>query len=186
MLISGANGGLGRLALQLLQPWGCRITAICGHGQRQTGLDLGAEAAVERGPGCIESLPADFDVVLNFGELGRRCGACVAPRYAAMGQATTVHPLLGNFDRLGWLRGAWASRREWKAGCAPVVASRAPQARYAWTVFKPDREALDALAEGIRAGKLALPVGVAVPFDQASAAFDHVSAGRTGKAVLLP
>ena len=70
----------------------------------------------------------------------------------AMGQATTVHPLLANFDRLGWLGGAWASRRD-RSRVRAVVASRAPKASYAWTIFKPDRDALAALAEGVRAAK---------------------------------
>ncbi|RZT97796.1 alcohol dehydrogenase catalytic domain-containing protein [Rivibacter subsaxonicus] len=185
VLINGANGGLGRLAMQVLLPWGSRITAICGKGQRRAGLELGAEVAVEHGPTCIPSLPADFDVVLNFANwdddalLASRLG----PR--AMGQATTVHPLLTNFDRLGWLGGAWASRRD-RSRIRAIVASRAPQARYAWTIFKPDREALEALAEGVRARRLSLLVGVAVPFDNAIAAFDHVSAGKPGRAVLLP
>ena len=103
----------------------------------------------------------------------------------AMGHATTVHPLLANFDRLGWLGGACASRRD-RNQVRAVVASRAPKASYAWTIFKPDRDALDALAEGVRARRLALPIGIAVPFDNAIAAFDHVSAGQPGRAVLLP
>jgi len=102
-----------------------------------------------------------------------------------MGQATTVHPLLANFDRLGWLGGAWASRRE-RNRVGAIVASRAPKARYAWTIFKPDRDALEALAEGVRARKFALPVGIAVPFASAFTAFEHVSAGQPGRAVLLP
>jgi hypothetical protein len=53
-------------------------------------------------------------------------------------------------------------------------------------VFKPDRDALEALAQGIRARKFALPIGIAVPFDNAITAFDHVSAGQPGRAVLLP
>ncbi|RZL89558.1 MAG: zinc-binding alcohol dehydrogenase [Variovorax sp.] len=184
VLINGATGGLGRLAMQLLHHWGSEITAICGRGQRQTGLGLGAQVAVEHGPACIESLPSDFDVVLNFANwdddahLASRLGA------GAMGQATTVHPLLANFDRLGWLGGAWASRRDWNQVRA-IVASRAPNASYAWTIFKPDRDALEALAEGVRARGLALPIGIAVPFDNAIAAFDHVSAGQPGRAVLV-
>jgi NADPH:quinone reductase-like Zn-dependent oxidoreductase len=185
VLINGATGGLGRLAMQVLQPWGCEITAICGRGQRQAGLDLGAKVAVEHGPGSIASLPADVDAVLNFanwddeGLLASRLG----PR--AMGHATAVHPLLANFDRLGWLGGAWASHRDHQR-VRTIVASRAPKARYGWTIFKPDAQALDALADGVRAGRFVLPVGVAVPFDNADAAFNHVSAGRTGRAVLLP
>lgn len=185
VLIHGANGGLGRLAMQVLRPWGSEITAICARGQRQAALDLGAKVAVEHGPSCIESLHSDFDVVLNFANwdddalLASRLG----PR--AMGHATTVHPLLANFDRLGWVGGAWASRRDWNQVRA-IVASRTPKASYAWTIFKPDREALEALAEGVRARRFALPIGIAVPFDNAIAAFDHVSAGLPGRAVLLP
>ena len=185
VLINGASGGLGRLAMQVLRHWGSEITAICGRGQRQAGLDIGAEVAVEHGPACIQSLPADFDVVLNFANwdddalLASRLGA------QAMGHATTVHPLLANFDRLGWMGGAWASRRD-RNRIRAIVASRAPKASYAWTLFKPDREALEALAEGVRARRLALPIGSAMPFDNAIAAFDHVSAGQPGRAVLLP
>lgn len=185
ILIHGANGGLGRLAMQLLHHRGSEITAICGKGQRQACLDLGAVVAIEYGPGRIESLPAEFDVVLNFANWDD--DALLASRLGpqALGQATTVHPLLANFDRLGWLGGAWASHRD-RTRIRAIVASRAPKARYAWTIFKPDQEALKALAEGVRARSLALPIGVAVPFDDAVAAFDHVSAGRPGRAVLLP
>lgn len=102
-----------------------------------------------------------------------------------MGHATTVHPLLANFDRLGWLGGAWASHRD-RSRIRAIVASRAPKARYAWTIFKPDPEALKALAEGVRVRSLVLPIGITVPFNNAVAAFDHVSAGRPGRAVLLP
>lgn len=184
VLINGANGGLGRLAMQVLRHWGSEITAICGKGQRQAGLDLGAKVAVEHGPGCIESLPSDFDAVLNFANwddealLASRLGA------RAMGHATTVHPLLANFDQRGWLSGALACRRD-RGRVRAIVASRAPKASYSWTIFKPDREALDALAEGVRARRLALPIGITRSFDNALAAFDHVSGGKPGRAVLL-
>jgi D-arabinose 1-dehydrogenase-like Zn-dependent alcohol dehydrogenase len=184
VLINGANGGLGGLAMQVLHHWGSEITAICGKGQHQISVDLGARVAVEHGPGCIESLPSDFDAVLNFANwdddalLASRLGA------NALGHATTVHPLLSNFDRLGWLGGAWASRSD-RRRVRAVVASRAPKASYSWTIFKPDREALDALADGVRARRLTLPIGIAKSFDNAIAAFDHVSDGLPGRAVLL-
>lgn len=185
VLVNGANGGLGRLALNLLTSWGSRVTAICAEGTRDDCTALGAELAVERGPGRIESLPADFRVVLNFG--GWDDDPLLASRLGvdATGHATTVHPLLANFDRLGWLGGAVASRRD-RATVRSLVAARAPHARYAWTVFKPDREALDALAESVREHRLSLPIGIAVPFEAASAAFAHVAAARAGRAVLLP
>jgi reticulon-4-interacting protein 1, mitochondrial len=185
VLVNGANGGLGRLALHLLKTWDSRVTAICAQGTREDCVALGAELAVERGPGLIESLPLDYHVVLNFGSWDD--DPLLAPHLGAdaSGHATTVHPLLANFDRFGWLRGALASRRDWTR-VRSLVAKRAPRARYAWTVFKLDREALDALAESVRERGLSLPVGLAVPFQDAAAAFEHVTLGKAGRAVLLP
>lgn len=185
VLINGANGGLGRLAMQLIHPWGCRITAICGKGQCQAALDLGAEMAVERGPACIPSLHTDFDVVLNFANWDDDAPLATRLSTKALGQATTVHPLLSNFDRLAWLGGAWASRQD-RNKVRAIIASRSPKARYAWTIFKPDLEALTLLGESVRARKLSLPVALSVSLDAAGTAFDHVSAGRPGRAVLLP
>jgi NADPH:quinone reductase-like Zn-dependent oxidoreductase len=102
VLINGANGGLGSLALQLLRGWGSPATGICAAGTRADCLALGAETPVERGPGCIASLPDDFDAVLNFG--GWDDDVALASRLGsrASGHATTVHPLLDHFDRFGF------------------------------------------------------------------------------------
>ncbi|HEY2189025.1 MAG TPA: alcohol dehydrogenase catalytic domain-containing protein [Caldimonas sp.] len=185
VLINGANGGLGRLAMHVLREWGCRVTAICATGTRDDCLALGAELAIERSADAIASLPDLFDVVLNFGGWDDEALLASLLKSDALGHATTVHPLLANFDRFGWLRGALASRREWKR-MRSRVAAHAPNARYAWTVFRPDRAALDALAQLVASRPFGLPVGLAVPFEQASAAFEHIVRGRPGRAVLLP
>jgi reticulon-4-interacting protein 1, mitochondrial len=185
VLINGASGGLGRLCLQLLREWGSDTTAVCGPGRGGECLTAGAVHAVERGRTTISSLPANFQVVLNFGSWDD--DAALASRLGpdALGHATTVHPLLALFDRLGWWRGALACRRERRA-MQSAVRSRAPAARYAWTLFKPDRQALDVLEAGVRQGKFSLPVGVCVSLEAASAAFAHVAAARPGRALLAP
>lgn len=86
-----------------------------------------------------------------------------ASRRKALGHATTVHPLLPNFDCLGWWRGALASRLEWKEGRSAVW-KRASGARYSWTLFRPDREALDVLVAGMRERTFSLPVGICASF----------------------
>ena len=93
--------------------------------------------------------------------------------------------VLGNFDKLGWVRGALASARDKKA-VRTAVQQRSPHARYAWTIFKPDPEALAALEIGVRERRLSLPVGLQVPLEKAAAAFAHLAAGKPGRAVLLP
>lgn len=185
VLVHGAAGALGRLALQLLSGWGCHITAICDAGKGDECRSLGARVAVERGPKAIASLPADFDVVLNFASWDDEAALASRLGSSALGHATTVHPLLGHFDRLGWLRGALACKRD-KRAMQSAVQQRSGTARYAWTVFKPVPEALDALASGVRAGRFSLPLGLAVGFEQAGPAFAHVSAGKPGRVVLRP
>jgi NADPH:quinone reductase-like Zn-dependent oxidoreductase len=185
VLVHGAAGALGRLALQLLAGLGARVTAICDIGKADDCLALGAELAVERGPQAIASLPADFDAVLNFASWDDELALASRLGSDALGHATTVHPLLGNFDRLGWVRGALASRRDARAVRSAVL-ERAPRARYAWTVFKPDPEALAALDAGVRERRLSLPVGLRLALEQADAAFAHVAAGKAGRAVLMP
>ncbi|HET7203668.1 MAG TPA: alcohol dehydrogenase catalytic domain-containing protein [Steroidobacteraceae bacterium] len=185
VLVNGASGALGQLSLQVLRAWGVEITAICGRGKGPFCLALGAVRAVERGSESIASLPSHFHVVLNFGSWDDEPALASRLGRDALGHVTTVHPLLANFDRLGWLRGALASRREWRA-LRSDVARRAPRARYGWTLFQPDAEALDVLAAGLRERKFSLEVGLRAPLEDASAAFAHVTMGKAGRAVLLP
>ena len=42
----------------------------------------------------------------------------------------------------------------------------------------PDREALEALAAGLRERRFSLPVGISAPLEDADAAFAHVAAGK--------
>jgi NADPH:quinone reductase-like Zn-dependent oxidoreductase len=185
VLVHGAAGALGRLALQTLAGWGSRVTAICDIGMTDDCRALGAQHAVERGPKAIASLPADFDVVLNFASWDDELALASRLGREALGHATTVHPLLANFDRLGWVRGAFASRRDARA-VRSAVQQRSARARYGWTIFKVDHEALAALDAGVRERRFTLPLGLSVALDQADAAFAHVAAGKAGRAVLLP
>ena len=185
VLISGASGALGRLALPLLSSWQCHITAICDPGRCDDALALGARAAVERGTSVVTALSCEFDVVLNFGAWESDPMLVSKLGSKALGYATTVHPLMAHVDRLGWLRGVFASVRDFRK-MKSAAQARSGAANYAWTLFKPDRAALDILEVGVRSGTFSLPVGIAKPFESADAVFDHVAKGRPGRAVLLP
>ncbi|HJV02187.1 MAG TPA: alcohol dehydrogenase catalytic domain-containing protein [Burkholderiaceae bacterium] len=200
VLVHGAGGGLGLLALHILHGWGAHVTATCGAAAIDTCRRAGALHALDYRRMPLAGLPRRFAATLNFADWDDEAALLALLAPGALGHATTVHPMLGNVDRLGLLRGGLATlrqRRQWRA--------RVPAgARYAWTVFRPDHAALAELAElaarlaAQLAAQVAAPLtdhvpGYAaltsvVPYDlsDAAQAFRHVEQRRPGRAVLLP
>lgn len=183
VLVHGASGGLGLLALQLLQHWGAYSTAVCSTANAAACRQAGAHEVLDRLQHSLQELPSNYDAVLNFANWDDE--ATLAERLApqALGLASTTHPLLGTLDRDGWLRGAVRLVQE-RQRVLKTVRRRSAQARYGWTVFRPDGEALAQLQLGVARGVLHLPVALQAPADDALPAFAHVQAGRSGRAAL--
>lgn len=181
VLVYGASGGLGLIAIALLKKLGAQVTAIAGERGLADCLAAGADIALDRRRQRLAALPRQFAATLNFASWDDDAELVARLAPGALGHATTVHPLLAQFDRYGLLGGALAAlyRKRRSAAGAPRGA------RYAWTVFRPDRGAHDWLAEYA----LALPPAPAprlFPLTEASAAHRHVEQGGSGRAVLLP
>lgn len=183
VLIHGASGGLGRLAIQLLVRWGAAVTAICSTSNVDACRDLGATTVWDRQRVSLSGLPQRYDAALNFGAWQDEEKLIGALNQGALGIATTVHPLLANFDKHGWLGGAWQTRRDMRRASGLAAAKGA---RYGWIVFKPEEEALDALHRLLSEDALVLPVGISLPLSEARQAFDHVARQQPGRAILLP
>jgi len=183
VLVHGASGGLGQLALQILGAWGASVTAICSTANIDLCRNLGATAVLDRTRCRLEELPDQFDAGLNFGAWEDEATLLGGLRQGALGYATTVHPLLGNIDRRGLLPGAWRSLQDWRR---MQMLADARGARYRWIVFQPDEGALDMLYQFLTRGALTLPVGVSVPFSNADLAFEHTARHMKGRAILLP
>ena len=59
-------GGLGHMALQFLNAWGCEITAFTSESKKQEALDLGAHHAINsRDDKALEELESRFDMILS-------------------------------------------------------------------------------------------------------------------------
>lgn len=60
-------GGLGHLAIQFANAWGCEVTAMSrGRSKEETARELGAHQFVATGEdGALEALEGNFDVILN-------------------------------------------------------------------------------------------------------------------------
>ncbi|RZI85046.1 MAG: zinc-binding alcohol dehydrogenase [Rubrivivax sp.] len=185
VLVHGASGGLGQLALQVLSRWGARVTAVCSTAHVQTCHDLGAAVVLDRQRRALSTLPASYDASLNFAAWPDEAALISRLKPGAMGHATTVHPLLDSMDAHGWIQGGWRVYRAWSAmrGLARQAGGRGT--RYAWTIFQPDAQALDALQALLLAHTgLHLPIGLAVPLAQGEQAFTHVARHGAGRAIL--
>jgi reticulon-4-interacting protein 1, mitochondrial len=185
VLVHGASGGLGQLALQVLTRWGARVTAVCSTANVQTCKELGATVILDRTRQPLSSLPNNFDVTLNFANWEDEVVLISRLKRGAMGHATTVHPFLDAIDTQGWIKGAWQLVRTWLSMRGLVKVTAGAGASYSWTIFQPNAQALDTLQELLAANiGLHLPIGLMVPLAQGEQAFAHVAQQRAGRAIL--
>lgn len=183
VLVHGAAGGLGTLALQMLSTWGARITAIAKPSNFAECRKAGAAAVVDSTGNPFASLTGAFDATLNFASWEDDLALLGCLREGASGHATTVHPLLRNFDELGWLRGALrtvSDKRRHRAAMPKGARN------YCWTVFKPEEAALTELSQLVATRSVGLPIGVQTSLEEAPQAFAHVREKRRGRALILP
>ena len=183
VLVHGASGGFGQLALQVLGAWGASVTAICSKANIDLCRNLGAARVWDRTRSRLDKLPDYFDACLNFGAWEDEVTLLSRLRQGALGYATTVHPLLSNIDRCGLLLGAWRSRQDWRR---MQSLADAKGAQYRWIIFQPDGNALDMLHQFLTKGALTLSVGVSVPLSDAKLAFEHAAQHKKGRVILLP
>ena len=115
VLVHGAAGGLGTLALQMLTTWGAKITAIARPPTVAGCLAAGVTEVLDGTKQPFASLGRAFDATLNFATWDDDLALVRCLRDGALGHASTVHPMLGNFDRYGWVRGALKSFSEKKS-----------------------------------------------------------------------
>lgn len=181
VLVHGASGGLGMLAIALLKQCGAHVTAVAGEHALAACGAAGADLALDRHRHRLSSLPKDFSATLNFAHWSDDAELVARLAPDAIGHATTVHPMLELIDRYGVLGGALTAlyRKRRSAAAAPRGA------RYAWTVFRPDRESLNWLADYALAMPVATkPLGFLLK--DVVDAHQHVEQRRPGRVVLLP
>jgi NADPH:quinone reductase-like Zn-dependent oxidoreductase len=157
VLIHGAGGGVGALAVQLARGAGARVVAT-GR-QRAEGLvrELGADEFVDTERRSFEETAGEVDVVFDLvgGEVTRRSWAVIRPG----GVLVSV--------------------------VAPLAETGPRGARGVFFVVEPDRAALTELARLIDAGELRPVVGEVYPLERGREAFEAKRRpGVPGKVVL--
>lgn len=181
VLVHGASGGLGLIAVRTLASWRARVTAVAGSAGIDACQQAGAATIIDRHRHPLRDMPQRFAATLNFASWDDEAALLRLLANDAVGHATTVHPMLGNFDKLGLLRGVVETMRQ-KARMRKLVPRGA---RYAWTVFAPDSRALARLAEHADM-YAALTTYKEFSLADAKFAHRHVEQRLPGRAVLLP
>ncbi|MGA5509267.1 NADP-dependent oxidoreductase [Streptomyces umbrinus] len=151
VLIHGAAGGVGSIAVQLAREAGARVIGSGRAGDRDTAIGLGADAFVDLQAQNLEDI-GEVDVVLDVigGEILERSTALVRPGGAlvTIAELVAVHPRDG---------------------------------RAVFFVVEPDRARLADLAQRMRHGLLKPIVGAVRPLAEAASAFtpDKRTPGKT-------
>ncbi len=109
---------------------GTGVTLVCL--QPNSGFEV--RPVLRRKPAageCRRKIERTFDATLNFAAWDDDLALIGALRDGALGHATTVHPLLVNFDELGWVRGVLRTTSDKRRHRAALPKAALPKnARY--------------------------------------------------------
>lgn len=174
VLIVGAGGGIGSLAIQIARAFGARVTAVCSGRHIALVRALGAERVIDyeqedftRAGGCYD-LILDLAGARSFSELRR----ILTPEGAVV---------------LGGIAGARSMFGAAARTLGGVLRARFSTQRLAIVSAKLHKEDLAELARLAAEGKLKPAIGARYTLAEAGAALVYVAEGHAGgKAVILP
>ena len=164
VLVNGASGGVGHLAVQVAKARGALVAATASAGRREFVTALGADEFIDYRTRAVSDWPMAFDAVLDcVPSLPRRCHRRLLKRgghYASTlpnGWTYTVDPLLNRWGRLR---------------------------RHA-VMLQPNEGGMSELLGYLAAGKLRCEIAGVLPLAEAGRAIEQSKTGRVaGKLVI--
>ena len=159
VLVSGANGGVGRSAVFTARDQGAFVIAGVTRNQLEGANDIGADQVIALDDlAALNALPA-VDVVAN-----------------AVG-GSTAEMLLGKVKPGGIFASVTG---------APANAKDFPAIRIVEFVSKQSPSTMAYMAKGVKDGKVTIAIDRKIPLSEAAAGMAAVAAGGIGKVLLLP
>lgn len=186
ILIIGASGGVGTVAVQMLKLWGAHVTAVCSGNAAEIMMRLGADHVVNYKSENVEQQLRKldlFDFILdNVGGDTEKWVLQHLKTWSGAKYVTLVTPFLLNTDRLGvadgmMQTGATIASKALKHLCRGV--------HYRWGFFIPSGPTLDEIAELVDADKLIPIIDQIFTFSDVPKAFQKMESGHArGKIVI--
>jgi NADPH:quinone reductase-like Zn-dependent oxidoreductase len=171
VLVIGAGGGVGSMAVQLAKAEGARVVGVCSSGKAEFVRSLGADDVVDYRKTEVTALPDRYDVVVDTA--GNRSvkslRRILAPKGSLVIVGAEVPGLMGGMGRP--FRAALLS---------PFVGQR-----FVWLFATTRATDLDRLRELVDAGALRPPVTRRYPLAEVPQAIHDLRGGRIeGKAIV--
>jgi NADPH:quinone reductase-like Zn-dependent oxidoreductase len=162
VLILGAAGGVGHLAVQIAKARGARVTGTASSAKHQFLAELGADQAIDYTTEAVDERVRDADVVLDL--VGGESGLRALPALRDGGLLIAVPS---------------------SSGLEPLREAAGDRVRVTGILVEPDRAGLEELVALVEAGDLRVHVERTFPLEEAAAAHEAGETGRTkGKLVL--
>uniref|UniRef100_A0A8C5PKR7 Reticulon 4 interacting protein 1 n=1 Tax=Leptobrachium leishanense TaxID=445787 RepID=A0A8C5PKR7_9ANUR len=186
VLIVGASGGVGTVAIQLLKAWGAHVTAVCSIDAQSLVKDLGADDVIDYQAGDLEEQLKSrqlFDAILdNVGGTTENLAPLFLKPWSGAAFVTLVTPFLYNNDRLGIADGMM--RTGITLG-SKVMKNLCKGIHYRWAFFTSSGPALDEIGELVEAGKIRPVINKVLSFSEVPKAFQMMEEGHArGKTVI--
>jgi reticulon-4-interacting protein 1, mitochondrial len=183
VFVQGGVGGVGAMAVQLAKAWGAHVVASCSELKTDLVRALGADEVIARGAQRPAAVDEAFDIVLCAADASEQDAlVSMLKRNAGGRYVSVIHPTLGLTDELGTLPGVLEARR--RLGALNATLRRDGRSAR-WTLFKPHRAGLLAMADLAASGKLKPLIDGRYPLTQAADAQARLESGQaTGKVLL--
>ncbi len=177
VMIIGASGGVGSLAIQIAHAHGARVIAGASVPNHTLCRNLGAESVFD----YQDDQYPQADLIFQCGggvDEERRGLAALRPGGRFL---TTVHPLISLLDRHGLFRGALAATA--MIGQRRVT-GLAHGTSYGWVLFRSSAAGLKALEKGVRTQQIRPIIGTRFYLSDVAIAHAQQASGISGKIVI--
>jgi reticulon-4-interacting protein 1, mitochondrial len=183
VFLQGGSGGTGVVTLQVCKALGAYVATTAGPAGIELCESLGADEVINYQTQDFAQHLRDFDFAICLADdAEEQKMLSVLRRGPGAGYGALVHPLMRLVDEKGLLFGGVQA-------AATLLSRRLLQAlgrrRYGWSLFRPDRAALELLARLTAEGKVRAVIDQTFPLADIAAAHEYVERGRSkGKVVV--